>query len=634
VAWSEGKYLPCSNGLCEVVRAATINSVIPTNMTRMQWATWSDWEEGTEIEGGIENAYALATQMNNTNVLAWTITSGDERTIDHYDIYAVTNGGNAAFLASVPSGIHQTNVAPLGLTTGSYQLYVNAVGKPCIRDHLSTPVSYVYSGAPLVVTDLQPLFQTAGQGEPLSFAVVAGGVAPLTYQWTLDGQGIPSATNSVYAFTGLLGTNYYAVSISNSLGSANSSTGMVVGVAGTYLNSSNYFGTQITCSGYTNGESLLNFPVLVRLSTNVPGFSYAQFVSPGTGADLRFTTANGLELPFQIDQWNPSGESQVWVQMPSLATSNDCVVAHWGNALDSALMPCNTKGSTWTTPGGPNNFLAVYHLSQSGFPFADATLQYPATSTSPPVLTNGMVGSGAYFSRGPYLDAGKVNLGNAFTLSAWVNVSSGVSDIQCVWANGPGVSDSAEIFFYVNDYKTSDGALILTTGDGGSSQDQIEAPAGTVSLNQWHLLTAAVDRANAAVKVYVDGNQVAAGAALTDFPTNADMNLGRDNGGSFGFLGSLDEARIHSGLESSNWVRASYLTVATNSAFESYSVVTPPALLLNLQNLGGNPVLTWPSGRLQSASQVAGPYANVSGATPPYTNAVSGAQQFFRVEAP
>ena len=43
--WSLGKYLPCSNGLCEVERAAEINTVIPTNMTRMQWATWSDWEE-------------------------------------------------------------------------------------------------------------------------------------------------------------------------------------------------------------------------------------------------------------------------------------------------------------------------------------------------------------------------------------------------------------------------------------------------------------------------------------------------------------------------------------------------------------------------------------------------------------
>ena len=76
----------------------------------------------------------------------------------------------------------------------------------------------------------------------------------------------------------------------------NFSTGAVVGVAGTFLNATNatnatnYYGMQITFSGYTNVGSLLDFPVLVCLSTNISGFSYAQFVSPGNGADIRFTS--------------------------------------------------------------------------------------------------------------------------------------------------------------------------------------------------------------------------------------------------------------------------------------------------------------------------------------------------------
>jgi hypothetical protein len=102
VSWSLGKYLPCSNGLCEVERAASINSAIPNNMTRMQWPTWSDWEEGTQVESGIENDFALSGQATTSAVLSWTITAGDERTISHYEIYASTNGVNAAFLGSVP----------------------------------------------------------------------------------------------------------------------------------------------------------------------------------------------------------------------------------------------------------------------------------------------------------------------------------------------------------------------------------------------------------------------------------------------------------------------------------------------------------------------------------------------------
>ena len=34
----------------------------------------------------------------------------------------------------------------------------------------------------------------------------------------------------------------------------------------------------------------MDFPVLVRLNPNLPGFSYATFSSPTDGADLRFTS--------------------------------------------------------------------------------------------------------------------------------------------------------------------------------------------------------------------------------------------------------------------------------------------------------------------------------------------------------
>lgn len=632
ISWSLGKYLPGGNGLCEVERAAEINSVIPTNMTRMQWATWSDWEEGTEVESGSENYFALTTRMSSPGVLSWTIASGDERTVDHYEVYAQTNGGNAAFLCSVPTGNYQTNISQFGMAPGVYQLYVDAIGKPCIRDHMSAPVSYVTSQAPVVISDLQPLMQTLAEGAPVSFTVNAGGQAPLGYQWTLNGQSIAGATNFAYAFSALAGTNYYAVTITNSLGSAESSTGEVVGLAPAYLTATNdYYRMRITFSGYTNAAGLQYFPVLVRLNpTNIAGFSYSQFVSPGSGADLRFTSADGQELPFEIDQWNPSGESEVWVQVPMIASTNDYINAYWGDPADSALLPCNTNGSTWTPLGG-TNYQLVYHLSQNRFPYADSTLNYTSVNGLAPVLTNGVVGSGQYFSRSPWLDAGTVNLGNAFTLSAWANVSSSVSDIQCIWANGPGVADSSEIFFYVNDYKTSDGALILTTGDGGSTQDQLEAPAGTVSLNQWHLLTAVVNRAGAAATLYVDGNPVASGGAMSDFPTNNDLNLARDTGDSFNFLGSLDEARIYGGLESSNWVWASYMTVESNASFENYSAVIFPMVTLNIQNTNGDVILTWPAGTLQSAPAVTGPFTDLSGASSPYTLTPSSARQFFRV---
>src|SRR5438445_4035384 len=46
----------------------------------------------------------------------------------------------------------------------------------------------------------------------------------------------------------------------------------------------------------------------------------------------------------------------------------------------------------------------------------------------------------------------------------------------------------------------------------------------------------------------------------------------------------------------------------------------------------GNIILSWPFGTLQEASAVNGSYNDLNGATSPYTNAISGPQQYFRIK--
>lgn len=57
---------------------------------------------------------------------------------------------------------------------------------------------------------------------------------------------------------------------------------------------------------------------------------------------------------------------------------------------------------------------------------------------------------------------------------------------------------------------------------------------------------------------------------------------------------------------------------------------------LKVQQAGDNTILTWgnPAFSLLSASTVNGPYAPVTGASSPYTNAFTGSQEFFRLQAP
>ncbi len=139
VAWSKGKYLPRGDGQCLVQNAQTIDGVIPANVTRMQWVTWSDWEEGTAVEPGVENHVAVTTSLDGTTV-RWQIT-GDETTIDHYEVYASTDGQSAVDLGHVARGTHQLDVAATCASPGM-QIAVVAVGVPMIRDHASDWLAY------------------------------------------------------------------------------------------------------------------------------------------------------------------------------------------------------------------------------------------------------------------------------------------------------------------------------------------------------------------------------------------------------------------------------------------------------------------------------------------------------------
>jgi hypothetical protein len=59
--------------------------------------------------------------------------------------------------------------------------------------------------------------------------------------------------------------------------------------------------------------------------------------------------------------------------------------------------------------------------------------------------------------------------------------------------------------------------------------------------------------------------------------------------------------------------------------------VGPPAKLV-VQSAGGNLILSWTQGVLQSASSITGPWSDVIGASSPYTNSLSASQAFYRLK--
>jgi hypothetical protein len=72
-------------------------------MYGIQLVTWNDYEEGTEIESGIDNCVAVTASASGT-IVSWSIT-GDPSTLDHFTVFASQDGQNLMSLADVGDGV-------------------------------------------------------------------------------------------------------------------------------------------------------------------------------------------------------------------------------------------------------------------------------------------------------------------------------------------------------------------------------------------------------------------------------------------------------------------------------------------------------------------------------------------------
>jgi len=104
----------------------------------------------------------------------------------------------------------------------------------------------------------------------------------------------------------------------------------------------------------------------------------------------------------------------------------------------------------------------------------------------------------------------------------------------------------------------------------------------------------------------------------------------------YAFSNESDGASPEAGLVLSG--NTLYGTTQATNAYGSGTVfaLNAPGLAptLNIALQGGQVTLSWSNAAfcLQAATNVAGVYANVPGATSPYTNAITGTQQFFRLQ--
>ncbi|MBN1672667.1 MAG: DUF2341 domain-containing protein [Kiritimatiellae bacterium] len=318
------------------------------------------------------------------------------------------------------------------------------------------------------------------------------------------------------------------------------------------------------------GGTLTNFPALVRLDEGLPGFAYAAFAF-GDGRDLIFSDAAGMPLSHEIEVWNTNGTSLVWVRVPLLAATNNCVWAYWSNPTAPPPPP---GSAVWV-----EKFVLVAHLTGlTGAATPDSTANANHGVPAGGVTLNGpgYAGGGAVFDG----NDDKVTFGTAnrpadtFSFGAWIKTAE-THQIDGESTSGTGGTSGQNYAFEPAHGGDGAGAGLSIGTNGVSVYEHgagyMPAPAvysGMLGSN-WNCV--AVTYENKRPCIYVNGALVRTGRLSPRPVVYAPRAVGDAQYGDLN--GALDEVRLAATARSAGWIWAEYMTMASNAVFTAYGPV-------------------------------------------------------------
>jgi hypothetical protein len=139
-AWGAGRIMGQQCGQTWLQTFSEINALYNSGrqLPALQLVTWNDYEEGTEIESGISNCLIVSASTA-SNSLRWTV-KGQENTVDHYIAFVSTDGKNLMSFGQAYPGAGTLNLCSDSIPDGIYTFYVQAIGKPGIKNYMSSAV--------------------------------------------------------------------------------------------------------------------------------------------------------------------------------------------------------------------------------------------------------------------------------------------------------------------------------------------------------------------------------------------------------------------------------------------------------------------------------------------------------------
>src|SRR5262249_48768067 len=146
-AWTQHRAMPQNCGqtwLASVAEAGKYYSAT-NQMFGIQLVTWNDYEEGTEIETGIDNCISVSASGSGS-VGKWSI-NGQMNTVDYFSIYMSQDGQNLMWLADKSTGTSSVDLSSFGLPAGNYTVFVKAVGQPSMTNKMSGGTAVALTGS-------------------------------------------------------------------------------------------------------------------------------------------------------------------------------------------------------------------------------------------------------------------------------------------------------------------------------------------------------------------------------------------------------------------------------------------------------------------------------------------------------
>jgi len=312
------------------------------------------------------------------------------------------------------------------------------------------------------------------------------------------------------------------------------------------------FQRRLTFDNAAQSEDLLGFPVLVALTPDRIDYGSTQ----GQGQDVRFADPNGDDLAYEIEQWDPSGQSFVWVKVPQIdgGSTTDFITMRYGNPT---APDHQDPLAVWD-----NGYVGVWHRTQD--PTEGSALDSLQKNAGTPV---GMTASNQIAGRaGGSLSFDGVD--DRVTIAGTdPSFDFGTGDFSIsVWLRRDAVGPNFMTLFG----RYENGAHIALESTSGMSTahafwlqcpgNSAEIPVGGLVDGQWHSI--AGTKEGTTVRLYADGVMITSSPGWTcSFVSDDVFSFGYNTSVGSYLTGGLDEGRLSNVARSGDWLAAQQLSM-------------------------------------------------------------------------